>query len=74
MRLKQSFDEIRKILSETYEYFYSQKSNIQDVWFEYLGKIDDEIETSLKKSLKTSLLSLFKVIGDQDDDNSREKI
>jgi hypothetical protein len=36
------------------------------VWFNYLKQIDHKIEEALKKSVKNSLMELYRVIGDPD--------
>lgn len=47
--------------------------DIQKVWFKYVvQKIDMEIEESLKKSVKMSLLDLLRVVGD--DEEGKENI
>lgn len=36
------------------------------MWFGYLKQIDHKIEEALKKSVKNSLMELYRVIGDPD--------
>ena len=57
-------NEIKQILSESYEYFLFQRTDIQKQWLKYVGLVDIKIEDALKKSLKVSLLSLLKTVGD----------
>lgn len=65
-KLKGGFEEIKKILSETYETFIGQGPEIQKQWFEYVDKRDQKIEDALKKAVKNSLLELHKIVGDDD--------
>jgi hypothetical protein len=57
-------NDIKQILSESYEYFLFQRTDIQKQWLKYVGQVDNKIEDALKKSLKLSLLSLLKTVGD----------
>jgi dynein heavy chain len=63
-KLKAAFDEIKKILCETYEPFVFDRLEIQKVWFRYVQNIDAKIEESFKKAVKNSLLDLQRVVGD----------
>ena len=61
--IKSNLDEIRKILSETYEFFFDKKEDIQQLWFKYVGLSDAKIEDSLKRAVRLSLLDLNKSIN-----------
>lgn len=67
-----ALDEIKRILSETYEPFLQNGPEIQKVWFTYVSMIDGKIEEALKKAVKNSLLELYRVVGD--DKNSATSI
>lgn len=56
--------DIKAILSESYEYFLFQRTDIQKQWLRYVNLVDGRIEDALKKSLKISLLTLLKTVGD----------
>lgn len=65
-KLKSIFEEIFAILCATYEPFVTCRRETQLVWFGYLKQIDHKIEEALKKSVKNSLMELYRVIGDPD--------
>ena len=65
-KLKGIFEEIFSILCTTYEPFVTCRRETQLVWFGYLKQIDHKIEEALKKSVKNSLMELYRVIGDPD--------
>jgi dynein heavy chain len=65
-KLKSIFEEIFNILCATYEPFVNCRRETQLVWFNYLKQIDHKIEEALKKSVKNSLMELYRVIGDPD--------
>jgi hypothetical protein len=65
-KLKSIFEEIFNILCATYEPFIYCRRETQLVWFNYLKQIDHKIEEALKKSVKNSLMELYRVIGDPD--------
>ena len=58
-------EDIKLILCESYDYFLFQRQDIQRQWFKYVAQIDNKIEDALKKSLKVSLLTLLKTVGDE---------
>jgi dynein heavy chain len=64
LKLKNAFDEIKKILCETYEPFLQNGAEIQKIWFKYVQKRDEKIEEALKKAVKNSLSDLSKIMGD----------
>lgn len=65
-KLKVIFDEIRKILSDTYDPFLYDRLEVQKVWFRQVQAIDTRIEESFKQAVKNSLIALQKVVGTDD--------
>lgn len=65
-KLKVIFDEIRKILSDTYDAFLYDRLEVQKIWIKQVQNIDTKIEESFKSAVKNSLIALQKVIGTED--------
>lgn len=59
-KFKKSFDKICKYLIETYKIFIYQDSEIQSYFLKYVSKLDEEVLSSLKNSVKNTLLDLSK--------------
>lgn len=65
-KLVQTFTEIRAILKKTYRHFIDQEDHIQKNWFSYVIKVDEKIESELRKAVRNSFQTLLKAMtGDE---------
>jgi dynein heavy chain len=61
-----AFGEIANGVMETYDLFIHRSSKIQNEWLEFVRRLDDALEKSLKQSVKNTLLELGRHIqGDK---------
>lgn len=62
----ESFDRIARKVMKTYDLFIHRGPKIQNEWLEFVRRLDDDLEKSLKQSVKNTLLDLGKhIIGDK---------
>ena len=61
-----AFENITKKVMVTYELFIHRSTRIQNEWLKFMVRLDTQLETSLKQSVKNTLLDLGKhIIGDK---------
>jgi dynein heavy chain len=61
-----AFENIIKKVMVTYELFIHRSTRIQNEWLKFMVRLDNQLETSLKQSVKNTLLDLGKhIIGDK---------
>jgi dynein heavy chain len=70
-KIQNTFSEIKKILTNTFEDFVDKKSSVHVAWFEFVRTVDKKIEDELKKTVGTSFREFCKAItGDKKTQNN----
>ena len=70
-KIQNTFSEIKKILTNTFEDFVDKKASIHIAWFEFIRTVDKKIEDELRKAVRNSFQDFYKAIsGDKKTQNN----